>query len=40
MAAAIKHLFPKGVGEKDEGEVLRDVFLFLKRQDSGDKVGR
>ena len=39
-AAAVKHLFPNGVDGKDEGEVLRDVFLYLKRQDSGDKVGR
>lgn len=40
VAAAVKHLFPNGVEGKDEGEVLRDVFLHLKRQDSGDKVRR
>ena len=40
VAAAVKHLFPNGVEGKDEGEVLRDVFLHLKRQNSGDKVRR
>jgi len=40
VAVAVKQLFPNGVEEKDEGEVLRNVFLFLKRQDSGDKVRR
>lgn len=40
VATAVKQLYPNGVGERDEGEVLREVFLFLKRQDSGDKVGR
>jgi hypothetical protein len=40
VAAAIKQLFPNGVDGKDEGELLREVFLFLKRQDSADKVGR
>ena len=39
-AAAVKQLFPNGVDGKDEGEVLREVFLYLKRQDSGDKVQR
>ena len=40
VAAAVKQLFANGVDGKDEGEVLRDVFLHLKRQESGDKVGR
>lgn len=40
VAAAVKQLFPNGVDGKVEGEVLRDVFLHLKRQDSGDKVQR
>ena len=40
VAAAVKQLFPNGVDGKDEGEVLRDVFLHLKRQNSGDKVRR
>ena len=40
VAAAIKQIFPNGVDGKDEGELLREVFLFLKRQDSADKVGR
>ena len=36
--SAIKHLFPNGTDKIDEAEVLREVFLFLKRQDSGDNV--
>lgn len=40
VAAAVKQLYPNGVDGKEDGEVLRDVFLHLKRQDSGDKVGR
>jgi hypothetical protein len=40
VAEAVKRLFPKGVEGKDQGEVLKAVFLFLKRQNSGDNVGR
>ncbi len=40
VTATVKHLFPKGVEGKDQGEVLREVFLHLKRQDRGDNVGR
>jgi len=40
VASSVKQLFPNGIDGKDEGEVLRDVFLYLKRQNSGDKVQR
>ncbi len=35
-----KQLFPQGTAGLDEGEVLRAVFLHLKRKDRGDNVGR
>jgi hypothetical protein len=37
---AIKELFPDGLGGVDPGEVIRQVFLSLKRRDSSDNVGR
>ena len=40
VAEAVKQLFPKGVANEDQAEVLKAVFLFLKRQNSGDSVGR
>jgi len=36
--AAVKHLFPAGIDDVDPGEVIRQVFLSLKRQDSADNV--
>ena len=36
----IKELFPKGIQNLDSGEVIRGVFLRLKRQNTTDKVGR
>jgi hypothetical protein len=35
-----KELFPNGTNGLDQGEVLRAVFLHLKRKNSGDKHGR
>jgi hypothetical protein len=35
-----KELFPQGTNGMDQGEVLRAVFLHLKRKNSGDNVGR
>ena len=35
-----QELYPKGTEGMDPSQVLRDVFLHLKRQNSGDKVGR
>jgi len=37
---AIKILFPNGVERVAQGEIIRSVFLSLKRQDSADNVGR
>ena len=35
-----KEVFPNGTTGLDQGEVLRAVFLHLKRKDRGDNVGR
>jgi predicted DNA-binding transcriptional regulator AlpA len=40
VEAAVKQQFPLGVGTTDPGEVIRAVFLFLKRQNRSDSVGR
>jgi hypothetical protein len=40
VATAIKEIFPSGINGDDQAEVLRAVFLHLKRQDSGDNVRR
>jgi len=40
VAAAVKTLFPDGINSTDQADVLRAVFLHLKRQDSSDNVGR
>ena len=37
--SAVKQLSPGGIEGKNEAEVLREVFLFLKRQNSSDNVG-
>jgi hypothetical protein len=37
---AMKELFPQGTAETDQAEVIRAVFVHLKRRDSGDNVGR
>lgn len=38
--AAIKELFPNGPSGLAQGEMIRAVFLHLRRQSSGDSVGR
>jgi hypothetical protein len=38
VTTAVKELFPEGVTEMDRGEVLRAVFLHLKRQNQADNV--
>lgn len=40
VGTALKELFPNGTDGMDQAEIVRAVFLRLKRQDSGDKVGR
>jgi hypothetical protein len=38
--AAIKESFPEGIGGVDPGEIIRVVFLYQRRQNTGDKPGR
>ena len=40
VVEAVNKVLPNGVETTDQGEVLKTVFLHLKRQDSGDSVGR
>lgn len=40
VAQAIKESYPSGTEGIDSGEVIRTVFLSVKRQNSSDKVGR
>jgi hypothetical protein len=40
VAAAVKELFPSGWSTMPEGEVIRAVFIHLKRQNSHDNVAR
>lgn len=39
VGAAVNALYPSGVNGADQGEVLRAVFLHLKRQNTGGSVG-
>jgi hypothetical protein len=40
IAKALKEIFPSGVENQDDGEILRAVFLHLKRKNRADKVKR
>ena len=40
IESAMASCFPDGTDDIDDGEVLRVVFRHLKRQDTGDNVGR
>ena len=40
VTAAVKELYPAGVKNESRGQVLRAVFLRLKRQNTADNVGR
>ena len=40
VTAAVKELYPGGVKNENRGQVLRAVFLRLKRQNTADNVGR
>jgi len=40
VGMAIKVLFPRGVESADQAEVIRGVFLHLRRQNRADNVGR
>ena len=39
VETAVKELFPDGIQKLDSGEMMRTVFLHLRRQDSGDNLG-
>ena len=39
VSAAVAELYPGGTSGKDEGEVIRAVFLHLKRRNQGGNVG-
>ena len=39
VGPAVRVLFPTGTGSIDSGEVLRSVFMHLRRQNSGDRHG-
>ena len=40
VAEAVKELYPQGMPEAANGEVLRAVFLHLRRQNTRDNVGK
>jgi predicted DNA-binding transcriptional regulator AlpA len=40
VEAAMTALYPTGINGTDRGEVLRAVFLFMKRQNTGGSAGR
>jgi len=39
VSKAVTRLFPDGIHEVDQAEVIRSVFVHLLRQDSGDNLG-
>lgn len=40
VGSAIRDAFPSGVGDTSQGQVIRQVFVRLQRQNCGDIVGR
>ena len=40
IAKCLKEIFPSGIENMDHGEILRAVFLHLKRKNTADNVGR
>lgn len=40
VGEAVKELFPMGTTGTDQGEIIRAVFVHLKRRDTRDNVGR
>lgn len=40
VGSAIKLLFPNGMNGTDHGEIIRALFVHLKRQNTADNVGR
>jgi hypothetical protein len=39
VEVAVRELFPKGVLGLDQGEIIRSIFMHLRRQNRGDSVG-
>ena len=40
VAEAVGQLFPRGISTTEDGEVIRAIFVYLHRKNSGEKVGR
>jgi hypothetical protein len=40
VGEAVKQLFPMGIAHSDSGEIIRAIFVHLKRRDTKDNVGR
>jgi hypothetical protein len=40
VGEAVRELFPRGTAGVEEAEVVRAVFLYLRRKDSGGKAGK
>lgn len=40
VESLLKELFPDGTAGIEPGEIIRDIFLRIQRQNSGDKQGR
>ena len=40
VEAAVKEIYPSGIAGVSQGDVLRAVFLHLRRRDRGDNAGR
>ena len=40
VGATVKELYPNGTAEANQADVVRAVFLHLRRKNSGDNVGR
>ena len=40
VESAVSTIYPNGLADIAQGEVLRAVFLYLRRQDSADNAGR
>jgi hypothetical protein len=40
VSATVTMLFPKGIAQLDQAEVIRSVFVHIQRQNSTDKLGR
>jgi len=39
VAEAVGQVFPRGISTTEDGEVIRAIFVYLHRKNSGEKVG-